>query len=99
MPALQHPAAVLSLEAPSERANPEFENPDAEFLMVVLEEGRRLGHPNLLVGPFELFAEITVDYQLGDALGKGDTGVRRPGRTAVRSKMSVSRHDLSPLVS
>lgn len=92
VPALQHPAAGLSIEGPPARPNTEFGNSSAEFLTVVLEEGRHLGHPDLVVGPFELFAEITVDYQLGNVRGDEascgtGTGVCRPNSKTVRSKM------------
>lgn len=65
--------------------------PSTEFLTVVLEEGRHLSHPGLLVGPFELFAEVTVDYQPGkEARGHQascGTGDPRPKSKVARSKM------------
>lgn len=92
IPALQHPATgLLSFEGPPARPNTELDkNPDAEFLTVVLEEGRHLSHPDLLVGPFELFAEVSVDYQLGNARENEapyGPGACRTKRTAMRSEL------------
>ncbi|CAM9161364.1 unnamed protein product, partial [Laminaria digitata] len=35
---------------------------DANFVTIVLEEGRNLSHPDMPVGPLELFAEACVHY-------------------------------------
>lgn len=36
---------------------------DKNCVSIILEEGRELSHPDMPVGPLELFAEVCVRYQ------------------------------------
>lgn len=84
---------MLSSEGPSWRHKTDGDDANTEFLTVVLEEGRHLTHPDLLVGPLELFAEMTVDFQLErgrrdhSSCDVGDIGHSRTGCRVLRSNM------------
>lgn len=64
MPDLNSAVASTNLPLPKKG------NPNDQALTVVLEEGRELSHPDLRTGPRELFAEVFVDYQEEQGLGK-----------------------------
>lgn len=42
--------------------SPRYHRHNAPRLTLVLEEGRALTHPDLLAGPRELFAEVSIQY-------------------------------------
>lgn len=87
---------TLLTEPPSREQKDDSDVANAKFFTVVLEEGRHITHPDFLVGPLELFAETTLDLQLGgeprghSSCYAGDVGHRQPGcRVLRRSNMSV----------
>ena len=45
------------------RGQGDNDDDNTSFVTIVLEEGRDLSHPDMPVGPLDLFAEVSVHYQ------------------------------------
>lgn len=56
------------------------ESDDANYASIILEEGRELSHPDMPVGPLDLFAEVCVHYQPRGSERRSPTG-GEPTRT------------------
>lgn len=63
---------------------------DANYVSIILEEGRDISHPDMPVGPLELFAEVCVCYQPRGSERRspagGDPTRNVPDRASQRSK-------------
>lgn len=59
---------------------PGQESDDANYVSIILEEGREISHPEMPVGPLDLFAEVCVHYQPRGGERRSQTG-GEPART------------------
>lgn len=69
---------------------PAWGTDDANFVSIFLEEGRELSHPDMPVGPLDLFVEVSVHYQPRGGEGRswaaGEPTRNVPGSASHRSE-------------